>query len=89
MQINDEFHAPAALPLGIEHQSTRAGLEAIEKSKTSCSCRNSNPGSPAHRRLLNRLSYPGILNLIVSKDVFLSQEQYVRVPLLYINYEMY
>jgi hypothetical protein len=37
----------------------RAGLDAVEKRKTSRPCRESNPGSPARNPSLYLLSYPG------------------------------
>jgi hypothetical protein len=37
----------------------RAGLDAVEKIKISCPCRESNPGSAARRSSLYRLNYPG------------------------------
>jgi hypothetical protein len=65
---NGQLHVPAALPLK-ERASViywvggwlgfRAGMDAMEKKKISCPCRESIPDHPAHSLSLYRLSYPG------------------------------
>jgi hypothetical protein len=46
----------------------RTGLDAVEKRKTFCPCRGSNPGRPANSLSLYRLVYPGsILLSVLSK----------------------
>jgi hypothetical protein len=44
----------------------RASLDAVEKRKVSCFCRESNPGHPTHSQSLYRLSYPGYFRLNTS-----------------------
>jgi hypothetical protein len=48
----------------------RAGLDAVEKKKNQCLCRESNPGHPARSPSLRRLSYPNFfLNITLELSI--------------------
>jgi hypothetical protein len=73
MEVNGQFHAPAALPLGESIPGTywirgwegpRAGLGAMEKRKI-LQCWEWNAGRPACSPSLYRLSYPGFQRWMV------------------------
>jgi hypothetical protein len=57
--------APATHPIG-DWVGPGAGLDAVEKRKISCPCRESNPGHSASRPSLWRPSYPSSCNNNVS-----------------------
>jgi hypothetical protein len=67
MEVSGQRHVPAAFlsgkePLGTHFiggwVGTRAGLDAVEKSKITFPCQESNPGHPTHSPSLHRLSCP-------------------------------
>jgi hypothetical protein len=47
----------------------RGGLEAVEKRKMVCPCRESNPGRPTRSALLYRLSYLGLYKLLRTDNI--------------------
>jgi hypothetical protein len=53
------FTPPPRYPLDNRLGDPRAGLNTVEYIKTSCLCRESNPGNDARSLLLQWLSYPG------------------------------
>jgi hypothetical protein len=69
MAVSGQPQAPAALPRGIVPQAPnsvdgweggpRAGLDTVEKRKTSCLYKESNPGRPARKPSPYWLRYPG------------------------------
>jgi hypothetical protein len=67
MKVSGQIHILAALSPGKSHLypldrrlvGPRAGLDAVEKRKISCPCRESNPGSCALSPSVYQLSYGG------------------------------